>query len=49
MADPQRLTLLSPHGVGADTVDALADALRAACAGGDVAAVILRLAPGDER
>jgi thiamine-phosphate pyrophosphorylase len=45
----QRLALLTPHRVAADDVDALLPALRAACAAGDVAAVILRLAPADER
>lgn len=45
----QRLALLTPHRVAAGDVDALLPALRAACAAGDVAAVILRLAPADER
>ncbi|MCC0806282.1 thiamine phosphate synthase [Methylobacterium sp. W2] len=50
MAEPRtRLALLSPHRVEAHQADALAEALNAACAAGDVAAVILRLAPADER
>ncbi|WP_019906866.1 thiamine phosphate synthase [Methylobacterium sp. 77] len=50
MSDPHtRLALLSPHRVEAAQADALADALTAACAAGDVAAVILRLASADER
>ncbi|MBD8906460.1 thiamine phosphate synthase [Methylorubrum zatmanii] len=44
-----RLALLSPYGVGGDEADAVAQALDAACAAGDVAAVILRLATADER
>ncbi|KQP04126.1 thiamine monophosphate synthase [Methylobacterium sp. Leaf99] len=44
-----RLALLTPHRVEAGDADALATALAAACAAGDVAAVILRLAPADER
>jgi thiamine-phosphate pyrophosphorylase len=44
-----RLALLTPHGVGAGDLDSLIPALAAACAAGDVAAVILRLAPADER
>ena len=44
-----RLALLTPHGVDATSADMLAGALDAACAAGDVAAVILRLAEGDER
>lgn len=49
MSAPQRLILLTPHGVGADDAEALVPALAAACGAGDVAAVILRLGPGDER
>ncbi|GJE16173.1 thiamine phosphate synthase [Methylobacterium marchantiae] len=50
MADPRtRLALLSPHRVEAHQADALAEAITAACEAGDVAAVILRLAPADER
>ncbi len=50
MAEPRtRLALLTPYRVEAGDADALAAALTAACAAGDVAAVILRLAPGDER
>ncbi len=44
-----RLALLTPYGIGAAEVDATAAALDAACAAGDVAAVILRLAASDER
>lgn len=44
-----RLVLLTPHRVEAQDADALAAALETACATGDVAAVILRLAPADER
>lgn len=55
MSEPQpagpkpRLALLSPYGLGPDQAEATARALDAACAAGDVAAVILRLAPADER
>jgi len=50
MSEPRtRLALLTPHRVEAGDADALAAALTAACAAGDVAAVILRLAPSDER
>lgn len=50
MSEPRtRLALLSPHGVEAGDADALGAAITAACAAGDVAAVILRLAPADER
>lgn len=50
MAEPRtRLALLSLHRVDSDRADALAEALTAACAAGDVAAVLLRLAPADER
>lgn len=50
MTEPRtRLALISPHRVEAGDADALAAALAAACAAGDVAAVILRLAPSDER
>ncbi len=45
----QRLALLGPHGLDAAGAEALLPALEAACAAGDVAAVILRLAPADER
>ncbi|AWN34544.1 thiamine phosphate synthase [Methylobacterium radiodurans] len=48
-APAQRLALLTPHGVAAGDLDALVPAIEAACAAGDVAAVILRLAPADER
>lgn len=44
-----RLALLTPHGVDAARADTLAPALEAACAAGDVAAVILRLAASDAR
>lgn len=44
-----RLTLLTPHGVDATAVEAVASGLSAACAAGDVAAVLLRLAAADER
>lgn len=44
-----RLALLTPYGLGASEVEATARALDAACAAGDVAAVILRLAVSDER
>ena len=49
MTDAPRLTLLTPHHVGPDRIDALLPALEATCAAGDVAAVLLRLAPSDER
>ena len=49
MSDPQRLALIGPHGLGSDGIDAFAAGLGAACGAGDVAAVILRLAPTDER
>ena len=50
MADtPTRLALLGPHGLDASGVERVAAALAAACAAGDVAAVILRFAPTDER
>lgn len=45
----QRLALLTPHGTAASDLDGLLPAIEAACAAGDVAAVILRLAPADER
>ncbi|MDP4023812.1 thiamine phosphate synthase [Methylobacterium sp. NEAU 140] len=45
----QRLALLGPHGLDAGGVDAFAAGLGAACAAGDVAAVVLRLAQADER
>lgn len=44
-----RLALLTPYGLGASEAEATAHALEAACGAGDVAAVILRLAAGDER
>lgn len=47
--DAPRLTLLSPHRVDAGTLDAVVAALPAACEAGDVAALLLRLAPADER
>ena len=49
MSSNQRLALLGPHNLDADGIDAFAAALGAACAAGDVAAVILRLAATDER
>ncbi|GJD72747.1 thiamine phosphate synthase [Methylobacterium goesingense] len=50
MSEPRtRLALLSPHRVEAGDADTLAAAIAAACAAGDVAAVLLRLAPSDER
>lgn len=50
MSEPHtRLALLSPHRVEAGDADALAAAITAACAAGDVAAVLLRLASADER
>ena len=49
MSTKQRLALIGPHGLDADGIDAFAAALSAACAVGDVAAVILRLAATDER
>lgn len=45
----QRLALLGPHGLDAAGAETLLPALDAACAAGDVAAVILRLAEADER
>lgn len=45
----QRIALLGPHGLDAAGADALLPALEAACAAGDVAAVILRFAAADER
>ena len=44
-----RLALLSPYGIGPSEAEAIKAALDAACAAGDVAAVILRLASADER
>ncbi|MDV2985681.1 UNVERIFIED_CONTAM: thiamine phosphate synthase [Methylobacteriaceae bacterium AG10] len=44
-----RLALLTPYGIGASEAEATAASLDAACAAGDVAAVILRLAASDER
>ncbi|WP_375465057.1 thiamine phosphate synthase [uncultured Methylobacterium sp.] len=49
MTEAPRLTLLTPHHVGPEQVDALVPALDTALAAGDVAAVILRLAPSDAR
>ncbi|MDP4002184.1 thiamine phosphate synthase [Methylobacterium sp. NEAU K] len=49
MSSNPRLALLGPHSLDADGIDAFAAALGAACAAGDVAAVILRLASTDER
>ena len=55
MSEPQpagpkpRLALLSPYGLEPNQAEATARALDAACAAGDVAAVILRLAASDER
>lgn len=45
----QRLALLGPHGLDAAGAEAVLPALEAALTAGDVAAVILRLAPADER
>ena len=45
----QRLALLGPHGLDAAGAETLLPALDAACAAGDVAAVILRFAGTDER
>ena len=44
-----RLALLTPYGLGPAEAEATAASLDAACAAGDVAAVILRLAAADER
>lgn len=44
-----RLALLTPYGLGPSEAEATARALATACAVGDVAAVILRLATADER
>ena len=50
MTEPQtRLALLTPHRVDGAQAEDIAAALTAACAVGDVAAVLLRLAPSDER
>lgn len=50
MTEPRtRLALLTPHRVEASHADHLIDAVRRACATADVAAVVLRLAPADER
>jgi thiamine-phosphate pyrophosphorylase len=50
MSEPRtRLALLSPHRVEAADAAALAAAITAAGAAGDVAAILLRLAPSDER
>lgn len=45
----QRLALLGPYGLDAAGAETLLPALDAACAAGDVAAVILRFAATDER
>ncbi|GEP11393.1 thiamine phosphate synthase [Methylobacterium gnaphalii] len=47
--DAPRLALLTPYGIDAGQADAAAAALAKACAAGDVAALVLRLAPSDER
>lgn len=47
MAERPRLTLITP--VLGDDADAYAERLAAACRAGDVAAVVVRLAAGDER
>lgn len=44
-----RLVLLSPHGIDPARAAELGPRFEAACAAGDVAAFVLRLAPGDER
>ena len=49
MSNSTRLALLGPHGLDADGIDGFVAALRTACTAGEVAAVILRLAPADER
>lgn len=50
MTEPRtRLALLTPHRVEAAHADAVIEAIRRACAGADVAAVVLRLARADER
>ncbi len=49
MSTLSRLALLGPHGLDADGMEGFVSALKAACAAGDVAAVILRLAAADER
>ena len=49
MSNSTRLALLGPHGLDADGIEGFTTALRSACTAGDVAAVILRLAPADER
>lgn len=50
MSDPRtRLALLTHHRVEAAEAETLVAAITAACAAGDVAALILRLAPADER
>jgi thiamine-phosphate pyrophosphorylase len=50
MTEPQtRLALLTPHRVDGSQAEGLVAALTAACAVGDVAAVLLRLASSDER
>ncbi len=47
--DAPRLALLTPYGVDDAQADKTVAALKAACAAGDVAAVVLRLAVADER
>lgn len=47
--DAQRLALLTPYGLDEARADETIAALASACTAGDVAAVILRLAPADER
>lgn len=49
MSTNARLALLGPHGLDAEGLEGFVAALKAACEAGDVAAVILRLAPTDER
>jgi thiamine-phosphate pyrophosphorylase len=49
MSNSARLALLGPHGLDAGGIENFVTALRASCAVGDVAAVILRLAADDER
>lgn len=47
--DAPRLALLTPYGIDDAQAEKTIGALKAACTAGDVAAVILRLAPSDER
>ena len=49
MSNSARLALLGPHGLDAAGTETFVTALRAACAAGEVAALILRLAVDDER